>query len=179
VVRIPGYKYRGSLPDFRRNSGSRTGSTQLREYNGGATWKKKVVAPVYRTENTAVRDLSRWPRGTLCSQNLALTSRKSSGRLAGTFRSQTQAMEFLLFFVIYFHVVLSIVVLVQTLVVNLIRGEIAPLARPAKRFETGSHIISLVNSTCYRLKITFVRDLSPCSSVHRYERFGGTCFLHL
>jgi hypothetical protein len=29
------------LPDFLRKSGSGTGSTQPREYNSGATWKKK------------------------------------------------------------------------------------------------------------------------------------------
>jgi hypothetical protein len=30
-----------ALPDFLRSSGSGTGSTQPREYNRGATWKKK------------------------------------------------------------------------------------------------------------------------------------------
>jgi hypothetical protein len=30
-----------ALPDFLRNSGSGTGSTQPREYNWGATWKKQ------------------------------------------------------------------------------------------------------------------------------------------
>jgi hypothetical protein len=49
-------------------------------------------------------------------------------------------------FVIYYHVILSIVLWVQTLAVNLIRGAFAPLARPAIRFATGSHVISLVNS---------------------------------
>jgi hypothetical protein len=46
VVRVPGYRSRGpgSIPcatDFLRYSGSGTGSTQPREYNWGATWKKK------------------------------------------------------------------------------------------------------------------------------------------
>jgi hypothetical protein len=37
VVRDPGYRFRGpgSIPDFRRSSGSGTGSTQPREYNWG------------------------------------------------------------------------------------------------------------------------------------------------
>jgi hypothetical protein len=30
-----------ALPDFLRSSGSGKGSTQPREYNRGATWKKK------------------------------------------------------------------------------------------------------------------------------------------
>jgi hypothetical protein len=44
VVRVPGYRSRGSgsIPGAtRRNSESGTGSTQPREYNPGATWKKK------------------------------------------------------------------------------------------------------------------------------------------
>jgi hypothetical protein len=35
LVRFP------ALPDFQRSNGSETGSTQPREYNWGATWKKK------------------------------------------------------------------------------------------------------------------------------------------
>jgi hypothetical protein len=45
VVRVSGYRSRGldSIPRvtrFFRSSGSGTGSTQPREYNWGATWKK-------------------------------------------------------------------------------------------------------------------------------------------
>jgi hypothetical protein len=43
------------------------------------------------------RDPSRWPRGTLYSYILALTSPTSGGRSIGIVRSRTQATEFLLF----------------------------------------------------------------------------------
>jgi hypothetical protein len=39
------------------------------------------------------RDPSRWPRGTLYPQTLALTSPTSSGRSVGVVRSRTQATE--------------------------------------------------------------------------------------
>jgi hypothetical protein len=41
------------------------------------------------------RDPSRWPRGTLYPQTLALISLTSGGRLVGIVRSRTQATEFL------------------------------------------------------------------------------------
>jgi hypothetical protein len=40
------------------------------------------------------RDKSRWPRGTLYLQTLALTSLTSGGRLVGIVHSRTQATEF-------------------------------------------------------------------------------------
>jgi hypothetical protein len=40
------------------------------------------------------RDPSRWPRGTLYPQRLALTSPTSDGRYVGIVRSRTQATEF-------------------------------------------------------------------------------------
>jgi hypothetical protein len=40
------------------------------------------------------RDPSRWPRGTLYPQKLALTSPISGGRSVGIVRSRTQATEF-------------------------------------------------------------------------------------
>jgi hypothetical protein len=44
------------------------------------------------------RDPSRWPRGTLYPQKLALTSPTSGGRPAGIVRSQAEATEFSLGF---------------------------------------------------------------------------------
>jgi hypothetical protein len=41
------------------------------------------------------RDPSRWPRGTLYLQTLAITSPTSGGRLVDVVRSRTQTMEFL------------------------------------------------------------------------------------
>jgi hypothetical protein len=45
VVRVPGYRSRdpisiSALPDFLRSSGSGMESTEPREYNRQATWKK-------------------------------------------------------------------------------------------------------------------------------------------
>jgi hypothetical protein len=44
------------------------------------------------------RDLSRWPRGALYPQKLALTSLTSGCRSVGIVRSRTQATEFSLYF---------------------------------------------------------------------------------
>jgi hypothetical protein len=40
------------------------------------------------------RDPSRWPRGTLYPQKLAITSSTSGGRSVGIARARTQTMEF-------------------------------------------------------------------------------------
>jgi hypothetical protein len=69
-----------------------TGSTQPREYNWGATWKKKVK----ETKNTAVEDPLCWPRGTLYQQKLALTPPISCGISVGMVRSRTKATKFVL-----------------------------------------------------------------------------------
>jgi hypothetical protein len=44
------------------------------------------------------RDLSRWPRSTICAQKLELTSPSSGGRSVGIVRSRTQATGFSFFF---------------------------------------------------------------------------------
>jgi hypothetical protein len=47
------------------------------------------------------RDPSRWPRNTLYTQKLALTSPTGGGRSVGIVRSRTQATEFFSFVVLY------------------------------------------------------------------------------
>jgi hypothetical protein len=77
----------------KKGSGFGTGSTQPREYNWGATWLKSSGSCLENREYGR-RDPSRWPRGTLYPQNLAITSTTSSGRSVGIVRSRTQTMEF-------------------------------------------------------------------------------------
>jgi hypothetical protein len=52
---------------------------------------RKLAAPVYKTENTAVRIRH--------ADHVAITSPTSGGRSVGIVRSQTQTMEFSLVFV--------------------------------------------------------------------------------
>jgi hypothetical protein len=70
-----------ALPDFLRSNGSGTGSIKPREYNWGATRKQSSGSCLENREYSR-RDLSRWPRGTLYPQKLALTAdkRRSLGR---------------------------------------------------------------------------------------------------
>jgi hypothetical protein len=58
--------------------------------------ERKVAAPVYKTENTAVRILHA-DRVAPSPQKLALTSPTSGGRSVGIVRSRTQTTEFVLF----------------------------------------------------------------------------------
>jgi hypothetical protein len=82
-----------ALPDFLRSSRSGTGSTQPRECNLGATWKKKSSSSGLESREYGLRDPSRWPFGTLYPQKLALTSPTSGSRSVGVVRSRTQATE--------------------------------------------------------------------------------------
>jgi hypothetical protein len=50
--------------------------------------------PALESREYGRRDPSRWPRGTLYPQKLALTSPTSGGRAVGIVRSRTQATEF-------------------------------------------------------------------------------------
>jgi hypothetical protein len=68
-----------SRPDFLRSSGPGTGSSQPREYNWGATWKKINVSGLQSREYGR-RDPSSLPCGTLYLKMLALTSLTSIGR---------------------------------------------------------------------------------------------------
>jgi hypothetical protein len=83
------------------------GSTQPREYNWGATW---LISSGSCLENREYgrRDPSRWPRGTLYPQKLAITSPTIGGRPVGIVRSRTQTMEFSLFF-IYIYILIFMV----------------------------------------------------------------------
>jgi hypothetical protein len=54
-------------------------------------FERKVVAPVYKTENTAAG--IRHADHTLYPQKLAITSPTSGGRSVGIVRSRTQTME--------------------------------------------------------------------------------------
>jgi hypothetical protein len=55
-------------------------------------WRKSWIAGLEIREYSR-RDLSRWPRGTLYPQTLALTSLTSGGRSVGIVRWRTQATE--------------------------------------------------------------------------------------
>jgi hypothetical protein len=81
-IRRPGFDSRHYL---KKSSGSVTGSTQPREYNWGATWYKSSVSCLENREHGS-RDPSRWPRGTLYPQKLAITLPTRGGRSVGIVR---------------------------------------------------------------------------------------------
>jgi hypothetical protein len=62
--------------------------------------KKKSSGSGLESREYGRRDQSRWPRGTLYPQKLALTSPTSGSRSAGIVRSRTQATEFIIIIVI-------------------------------------------------------------------------------
>jgi hypothetical protein len=90
-------KMQGSRVRFpgttKKSSGSGTGCTQPREYNWGATWWKSSGSCLENREYGR-KDPSRWPRGTLYPQKLAISSPTSGGRSVGIFRLRTQTMDF-------------------------------------------------------------------------------------
>jgi hypothetical protein len=56
--------------------------------------ERKSSVSGLENRNYSRRDPSRWPRGTIYLQKLALTSLTSGGRSVGIVRSPTQATEF-------------------------------------------------------------------------------------
>jgi hypothetical protein len=104
VVRVLGYTFRGpgSIPGTTRKKSSWSGtwSTQPCEYNWRATWYKSSGSCLYNWEYGR-RDPSRWPRGTLYPQKLAITSPTSGSRSVGIVRSRTQTMKFFLIIIYY------------------------------------------------------------------------------
>jgi hypothetical protein len=59
--------------------------------------ERKSSGSGLETREYGRRDPSRWPRGTLYPQTLALTSPTGGGRSVGIVRSRTQATEFSFF----------------------------------------------------------------------------------
>jgi hypothetical protein len=60
-----------ALPDSLRSSGSGTGSTQHREYNWGATWKKKKRLRSTKRDYGR-RDQPRWPHDTSLTSKVGI-----------------------------------------------------------------------------------------------------------
>jgi hypothetical protein len=90
-----------ALPDFLRNSGSGTGSTQPREDNWGTISRKQRLRS-RKPKLTTVGYSLRWPRDTLYALNLALTSPTSGGCSLGIVRWPTEAPEFVFVCFLYF-----------------------------------------------------------------------------
>jgi hypothetical protein len=82
-----------TLPDFLKSSGSGKGSTQPREYNLRATWKKSSGSGL-ENRNTAVGIRYDYNVASSIREKLTLTSPTSGGRSVGIVRSQTHAAEF-------------------------------------------------------------------------------------
>jgi hypothetical protein len=85
------------IPDFKRSSGSGTGSNQPCEYNWVLLGRNNSVSGL-ENRDYGRRDPTRWLPGTLYPHKLALTSLTSDDRSVGILRSRTQVTEFTLFF---------------------------------------------------------------------------------
>jgi hypothetical protein len=95
VIRVPGYRSRGSGFDFRRYQifwevvGLERGPFSLVRITEELL-EKKVAAPVYKTEINGRGDSLRWPRDTLSPLKLALILPTSGGRSVGIVRFRTK-----------------------------------------------------------------------------------------
>jgi hypothetical protein len=78
--------------------------TRMFRFKHSASWgllrsclKETVVAPIQKTEINGRGNSLRWPRDTVHTQKLALTSPTSGRRSVGIFSSRTKATEFRLY----------------------------------------------------------------------------------
>jgi hypothetical protein len=94
VVRVLDYRSRGhykkKVVDLERGPLSLVSTTE-------ELLDRKVAAPVYKTENTAVGIRHADHVAPSIRKKLAITSLASGGRSVGTVRSRTQTMEFSFF----------------------------------------------------------------------------------
>jgi hypothetical protein len=98
VARVPGYRCRGPGFDSKRYQiswvlGLERGQLSLVSTSEELLGRKRSGSGAEIREYCR-RDPSRWPRGTLYPQKLALTSPISGGRSVSIVRSRTQATEF-------------------------------------------------------------------------------------
>jgi hypothetical protein len=99
MVRVPGYRSRGSGFDSRLYQifweavGLEQSPLSLVSKTKEVFGRKSSVSGLEIREY-GLRDPSRWPRGTLFTQKLLLTSPTSGCRSVGIVRSRTQATEF-------------------------------------------------------------------------------------
>jgi hypothetical protein len=96
VVRVPGYRSRGRAFDSRRYQifwevvGLERGPLSFVSTTEELLGRKSSGSGLESLEYGS-KDPTRWPRGTMHPQTLALTSPKSGGRSVGTVRSRTHA----------------------------------------------------------------------------------------
>jgi hypothetical protein len=97
VVRVPSYRSRGpgSIPGATTFLGLERGLLSLVS-TVEELLERKSSGSGLENRKCGRRDPSRYPRGTIYPQSLALTSPTSGCRSVGTVRSRTQAMEFIL-----------------------------------------------------------------------------------
>jgi hypothetical protein len=99
VVRVPGYRSRGPRFDSRGYQILwQVVGLERDPLNPVSTnkelFERKSSGSGLEIREYGRRDPSRWPRGALYPQKLAVASPTSGGRSVGVVRSRTQAMEF-------------------------------------------------------------------------------------